>query len=341
MTPFDNTAILKAVDLSIHLHTESATVWPVRRVNYAVHPGQTLAIVGESGSGKTVMNFSPLGLSPAGVTADCSGAMLFGGTDLLKLSEKQMQSYRGGEIGFIFQDPLSALNPSRRIGRQIAEVAEAHLGMTAKQAMDRARELLELVGIPDAAARLNQYPHELSGGMRQRVMIASAIAGEPKVLIADEPTTALDVTVQAQIIRLLQDLQKRLGMAIVLVSHDIGIVSGLADQIAVMYAGRIVEFGGAEKILLSPKHPYTQALLDSVPRLDAEIGSRFKGLLGLPPDLSKPMSGCPFRSRCAKAVEACGSYTPVMEPVGPGQMAACPVENPLNALCEEVKMVNG
>lgn len=321
-------ALLRAVNLGVNLHTESTTVKAVRHVNYSVAAGETLAIVGESGSGKTIMNFAPLGLLPSGVAADYKGSLFFEGVDLLTLSETHIQNYRGGKIGVVFQDPLSALNPSRKIGRQIAEVAEIHLGMSTRAAEQRARELLKLVGIPDPASRLQQYPHELSGGMRQRVVIAAGIAGEPKVLIADEPTTALDVTVQAQIIEVLKDLQKQLGMAIVLITHDIGVVSGMADKVAVMYGGTIAEYGSVDEVLVAPRHPYTRALLDAVPRLDAAIGAKFNGLAGLPPDMSKLLKGCAFAPRCISAIDTCSNREPLLSVVGRNHFAACPVINP-------------
>jgi peptide/nickel transport system ATP-binding protein len=324
--------LLKVENLSVSLFTETATARPVAGVNYSVEAGRTLAVVGESGSGKTIMNLAPLGLLPAGVTADFGGAVHFEGRDLLRMSPAELRQVRGGGIGVVFQDPLSALNPARRIGSQIVEVIELHLGLTAAAAEARAADLLTLVGIPDPVSRLRQYPHELSGGMRQRVMIAIGIAGEPKLLIADEPTTALDVTVQAQIIHLLKDLQKRLGMAAVLITHDIGVVAGMADTIAVMYAGTVVETGEVEDVLLQPQHPYTRGLLDSVPQRSAPIGSAFKGLPGLPPDLSRRIGGCAFAPRCAYSQPECRSVRPSLKPVtgGRGHLAACPVVNPLN-----------
>lgn len=315
--------LLDIRDMSITLYTERSTVRAARKVSYSVSKGQTLAIVGESGSGKTVMNLAPLGLLPVGVTADITGSMIFDGEEVLGPDAGGIERHRGKDIGVIFQDPLSALNPARRIGSQIAEVAERHLGMTARGANSHAVDLLKMVGIPDPAARLSQYPHELSGGMRQRVVIAAAIAAEPKLLIADEPTTALDVTVQAQIIRLLQDLQKRIGMAIVLVSHDIGVVAGMADRIAVMYAGSIIELGSADDVLTDPSHPYTTGLVSSVPRLDTPLGSLFRGLPGLPPDLSKSIQGCAFEERCPISRPECRVTRPALEDVATAHGAAC------------------
>ena len=276
MTMESSRRLLSVRDFTVTLYTELASVRAADRVSYDVDEGDVLAIVGESGSGKTVLNMAPLGLLPSGVTVDLSGSVEFAGRDLLTLGESDLRSIRGGEIGVVFQDPLSSLNPVRRIGPQVAEVAELHLGMTAGAAEQRAVELLALVGIPDPEQRLRQYPHELSGGMRQRVGIAMSIAGEPKLLIADEPTTALDVTVQAQIVNVLKELQARLGMAIILITHDIGVVSGMADKVAVMYGGRIAELGPVDEVLLHPRHPYTKGLLDSLPSLNVPVGTPFR-----------------------------------------------------------------
>ncbi len=319
--------LMSVRDFSVYLHAPAVTVRPVREVSYDVMAGEVLAIVGESGSGKTIMNLSPLGLLPTGVIPDLSGSVEFDGVNLIGLDPGEMQRIRGGQIGVIFQDPLSALNPMRRIGAQITEVSEQHLGLTPRGAEDRAIDLLKLVGIPEPKAKLKQYPHELSGGMRQRVMIAIAISAEPKLIIADEPTSALDVTVQAQIVRLLKDLQKRLAMAVVLITHDIGVVSGVADQVAVMYAGSIVEHGPASEVLVNPGHPYTQGLLASVARLDARPRSEFVGLPGLPPDLSSLSAGCSFADRCSMAVISCRTFHPRLAVIGPNHRAACPVMN--------------
>ena len=320
--------LLSVRDFTVTLYTEMASVRAADRVSYDVDEGDVLAIVGESGSGKTVLNMAPLGLLPSGVTVDLSGSVTFAGRDLLTLGEPDLRGIRGGEVGVIFQDPLSSLNPVRRIGPQVAEVAELHLGMTAGAAERRAGELLALVGIPDPEQRLRQYPHELSGGMRQRVGIAMSIAGEPKLLIADEPTTALDVTVQAQIVSVLKALQARLGMAIILITHDIGVVSGMADKVAVMYGGRIAEVGPVDDVLLRPRHPYTRGLLDSLPSLNVPVGTPFKGLRGIPPQLSAPIRGCPFVPRCDHTVPACSTERPALAAVGgshPDHRAACPV----------------
>jgi peptide/nickel transport system ATP-binding protein len=319
--------LLEVTDLSVTLFTQSVTVQPVRAGSYVVGQGRTLAIVGESGSGKTVLNLAPLGLMPVGTSVDLEGSVRLDGRELIGLDERAMRDVRGLEIGIVFQDPLSALNPARRIGPQIAEMVERRAG-SASSAERRTVELLSLVGIPDAASRLEQYPHQLSGGMRQRAMIAIAIAAEPRLLIADEPTTALDVTVQAQIVELLGSLQRRLGMAIVLITHDIGVVARMADDVAIMYAGRIVERGTAEEVLTRPRHPYTRGLLRSIPDPAAPVGAPFLGLPGLPPDLIRRVPGCSFAPRCGEAVAACHTDLPRLEPAEAASSthhAACPV----------------
>ncbi|ESX63996.1 ABC transporter [Mesorhizobium sp. LSHC420B00] len=297
--------ILRVKDLTIDLLTAHTVVRPVDGVVYELSRRETLAIVGESGSGKTVTCFAPLGLMPVGVQADISGSILFDSRQLVGSDNETLRSLRGKSIGFIFQDPMSALNPARRVGRQIAEVAELHLGMTARAAETRALELIKMVGMSDPEIRLKQYPHELSGGLRQRVMIAIAIAAEPTLLVADEPTTALDVTVQAQILRLLKEIQSRMNMAMILITHDMGVVAGAADRVMVMYAGR-----------------------HAIPRKQDAIGSRFRGLPGVPPILGAPITGCAFMPRCGYAVDACGERRPPFLPTAvPGVSAACPVLN--------------
>jgi peptide/nickel transport system ATP-binding protein len=320
--------ILRVSDLSVDLFTQRSVIRPVDGVSYSVAAGETLAIVGESGSGKTVMNFAPLGLMPTGVNVDLSGSILFNDIELVGIAEPALRKLRGGSIGTIFQDPMSALNPARTIGRQIAEVTELHMGLSSSQAESRALDLLKLVRMSDPDARLRQYPHELSGGLRQRVMIAIAVAAEPKLLIADEPTTALDVTVQAQIIALLKDLQTRLNMAIVLITHDMGVVAGIASRVAVMYAGRVAEYGPVGEVLVEPRHPYTMGLIDAIPRADDAPGSLFRGLPGAPPILGAPISGCAFAPRCHAAIESCHVRRPALvSTVQPLVSAACPIIN--------------
>lgn len=324
MTPKE---LLKVENLSIDLLTARTAIRPVDGVSYSVAPGETLAIVGESGSGKTVLNFAPLGLMPAGVVTDLRGSIRFENTEIVGIAPSALRKIRGSRIGTIFQDPMSALNPALSIGRQIAEVCELHVGLTSAQAQSRVLDLIKLVRMSDPQARLRQYPHELSGGLRQRTMIAIAIAAEPKLLIADEPTTALDVTVQAQIIALLKDLQKRLGMAIVLITHDMGVVASVAARVVVMYAGRVAEYGSVEQVLLAPRHPYTGGLVASLPRPEDRPGSLFRGLAGAPPILGAPQLGCPFAPRCPLVVEHCSAHRPPLVAVRSGTAAACHVVN--------------
>ena len=320
--------ILNVQGLSILLFTETATVRAVTDAGYAVHRGEALAIVGESGSGKTVMNLAPLGLLPGGVRAVVSGSVKLAGEDLTHASEDRLMQIRGRKVGVVFQDPLSALNPNRRVGPQIEEVFRLRLGLDPSASHKRAVEFLSMVGIPEPERRLRLFPHEMSGGMRQRVMIAIAIAAEPDLLIADEPTTALDVTIQAQLLELLVRLQKQLGMAMVLITHDIGVVARVADRVAVMYAGAIVELGTVGDVLKRPRHPYTRALLAAVPVPDADVGSRFTGLTGSPPDLSNPPVGCAFAPRCPLVQPECKLATPALALAEDDHRAACWVTTP-------------
>lgn len=321
-----SSSLLEVEDLTIDLFTERESVRPVDGVSYSLTNGETLAVVGESGSGKTVMCLAPLGLMPVGVAIDIQGRISFDGQDIVGTGGSLAQQLCGKAIGVIFQDPMSALNPARKIGRQIAEVSELHLGLTKSQAESQALDLIKLVGISDPEARMAQYPHELSGGLRQRVMIAIAIAAEPRLLIADEPTTALDVTVQAQILALLKNVQTRLGMAMLLITHDMGVVASCASRVEVMYAGRIVEYGPVEKVLIEPQHPYTMGLIDAIPKAEDPIGAPFRGLPGAPPLLSGPSQGCAFAPRCTHAEPACTSLRPTLSEIGDGNaMVACPV----------------
>jgi oligopeptide/dipeptide ABC transporter ATP-binding protein len=313
--PADSNGALLTVD---NLHVEFAgrnrTVRAVRGLSYSIRPGETLGLVGESGSGKSVSALSLLGLLPKRVGRVSAGSAIFDGQDLIGMPEEKLRRIRGARIAMIFQDPLSSLNPVLTIGRQITEALETHRGMSNQAARKRAVELLELVGIPGAAKRVNDYPHQFSGGQRQRAMIAMALSCEPSLLIADEPTTALDVTIQAQILSLLRRLRDELGMAVLLITHDLGVVAGFADRLAVMYAGRLVEVGPTEDLLASPSHPYTIGLLRSLPRLDRPRQAALTPIEGSPPDLASDLVGCPFAPRCAWRLEESWLVNPPLEP---------------------------
>ena len=316
--------LLEIRDLHTEFRTGAGIVRAVDGVSYTVDPGETVAVVGESGSGKSVTAMSVLRLIPNPPGRVTGGEVWFDGRDLLKLSEEEMRRVRGSAIGMIFQEPMTSLNPVLTIERQITETLEEHRGTSPEAAHARAVELLRLVGIADAERRLRQYPHQLSGGMRQRVMIAIALACEPKLIIADEPTTALDVTIQAQILELMQSLTKRLGVALIIITHNLGVVARYAQRVNVMYAGRIVESGAAAALYHNPRHPYTIALLRSVPRLDRPRQSRLDPIEGSPPDLTQLDPGCSFRPRCRFAIPRCAEAPPPLIPAGePGQMSAC------------------
>jgi peptide/nickel transport system ATP-binding protein len=306
--------LLRVEDLRVEFPTEDGLVHAVDGITYQVFPGRTLGIVGESGSGKTVSSLTALGLTRR-QGARISGRILFDGHDLLEVSEDSMRAIRGNDIAMIFQDPLSALHPLYKVGRQLTEAVRAHRDVSKAAARARAVELLGLVGIPDPGRRVDQYPHEFSGGMRQRVMIAMALANEPKLLFADEPTTALDVTVQAQILALMERLQRELGMAIVIITHDLGVVAEMADDIAVMYAGRIVETASAAQLFAAPEHPYTWGLLKSIPRLDAPRDEDLVPIPGTPPSLINPPTGCHFYPRCPYSQPDHARIDPALEPV--------------------------
>ena len=310
------------------LHTEFRTgaglVRAVDGISYTVEHGETVAIVGESGSGKSVGALSILRLIPNPPGRITNGEILFDGKDLRRLAETEMREIRGRDIGMVFQEPMTSLNPVLTIARQITETLEQHQGADRATAERRALELLEMVGIADPKRRLKQYPHQLSGGMRQRVMIAVALACNPKLLIADEPTTALDVTIQAQILELMKSLTRKLGVAQIIITHNLGVVARYAGRVNVMYAGRIVEAGSADAIYHNPRHPYTMALLKSVPRLDQPRRARLDPVDGQPPDLTRLDGGCSFRPRCRFAVEQCAAARPPLQPVGEaGHLSAC------------------
>jgi peptide/nickel transport system ATP-binding protein len=314
--------ILEIDDLHVHFVTTHGTVRAVEGLSYAVRPGEMVAIVGESGSGKSVSALAVMRLLPPNTARIRSGVIRFEGRALLDLDEEEMRKIRGRDISMIFQEPMTSLNPVLTIGLQIKEPLLIHMGMTEKQATERAIELLTLVGITDPANRLAQYPHQLSGGMRQRVMIAIGLACDPKLLIADEPTTALDVTIQAQILELMKDLSRRLNVAVIIITHNLGIVARYADRVNVMYAARLVESGTAETVFGHPLHPYTRGLLNAVPRLDRGRSMKLATIEGAPPNLLNPPDGCRFRPRCRFAIDACAEIPPLNE-VEPHHTAAC------------------
>ncbi len=319
--------LLEVEGLRVEFATDDGIVHAVDGVSFSIRAGTTLGIVGESGSGKSVTSLTTMGLT-RGRSTSVSGRISFGGRDLLQLSGEELRKLRGNEIAMIFQDPLSSLHPFYKVGAQISEAIRAHRQVSKAAARDRSIDLLQLVGIPDPHQRVDQYPHEFSGGMRQRAMIAMALANEPKLLIADEPTTALDVTVQAQILALLEDLQRRLGMAIIIITHDLGVVAEIADEIAVMYAGRIVEHGSTAQIFAAPQHPYTWGLLKSIPRLGSPRGEELVPISGRPPSLINRPSGCHFHPRCPYVRDAHKRIDPKLQPIPdrPGHEVACLLE---------------
>jgi len=315
--------LLEVQGLQTQFHTSGGIVKAVDGISYDVRPGETIAIVGESGSGKSVGALSIMRLIPWPPGRVVGGSVLFCGRDLLKLTDEEMRSVRGREIGMVFQEPMTSLNPVLSIGLQLTETLLHHLKLTPQAAKARAVELLRMVGIAEPERRLRQYPHHFSGGMRQRVMIAMALACEPKLIIADEPTTALDVTIQAQILELMKDLTRRLGVALIIITHNLGVVARYAGRVNVMYAGRIVESGDARDIYHHPRHPYTRALLRSVPRMDQARKERLDPVQGQPPDLTRLPPGCAFRPRCQYATQRCAESTPMLEAAGAGHLAAC------------------
>jgi oligopeptide transport system ATP-binding protein len=314
--------VLEVKDLAVEFRLGHKTVYAVNGVSWSLGRSETLAILGESGSGKSVSAHAIMGTLNLARAKITTGQVLFEGRDILKLPERERRRVRGRKISIIFQDSLSALNPVFTVSNQIGEMFRFHAGMHRRAAQRAAIELMDRVGIPDAKRRANAYPHEFSGGMRQRIMIAMALALEPDVLIADEPTTALDVTVQAQIMELLRALQQEMGMGLVLITHDLGVVADMADRIIVMYAGRAVEQSPVRDLYQAPAHPYTEALLRSVPRLD-RAEDDLQPIRGAPPDMTVLTPGCPFRPRCSWAAEVCGHERPPLEVVGEGRSSAC------------------
>lgn len=316
--------LLDLRNLATRFYTEDGVVHAVNGVSYTLEEGGMLGIVGESGCGKSVHALSIMRLIPSPPGRIEEGEVWFDGRDLLKVSEADMHHVRGAEIAMVFQDPMTSLNPVYTVGFQIMEALKLHQGMDNAQARERAGELLALVGIPEPFQRLDDYPHQFSGGMRQRAMIAMALSCNPKLLIADEPTTALDVTIQAQIVELVKQLQEKLGMAVMWITHDLGVVAGMARRVNVMYAGYIVEQGDVKDIYGRPRHPYTVGLLGSLPRLDAAPGAQLVSIPGLPPDLIDLPPGCPFAARCAYAMDQCLEEMPLLEEVeGDSHVVAC------------------
>ena len=315
--------LLEVNNLKTRFHTPEGTVYAVNGISFKLDEGETLAVVGESGCGKSVTVMSLLRLIPIPPGEISSGNALYRGADLLKLAEEDLEHIRGKEISMIFQDPMTSLNPVLTIGRQITESLRTHMGMNTEQASRRAIELLEWVGIPDSTRRLDNYPHQFSGGMRQRVMIAMSLACTPNILIADEPTTALDVTIQAQIIELVIQLREQVGMTMIWITHDLGVVAGLAERVIVMYAGFIVEEAVVDDLYEDPRHPYTMALLAALPRADRRRDRRLKSIPGAPPNLVVEPHGCPFAPRCERVIDRCMNENPVLTQVAANHKIAC------------------
>ena len=319
--------ILEVKNLTVHIKTHKGVVQAVRGVDFYLNEQETLAVVGESGSGKSITMKGVMGILPKNGKV-VEGSVMFQGNDLTKYSERQMQQVRGSEIAMIFQDPMTSLNPTMKVGKQIMESLLLHKNMTKAQAREEAIHTLELVKIPDAAKRMDDYPHQMSGGMRQRVMIAIALSCSPHILIADEPTTALDVTIQAQIIDLLRELRDQLNTAIILVTHDLGVVANFADRIQVMYAGQVIERGSVREIFYEAKHPYTWALLSSVPTLDKSNKQELYTLKGTPPDLILPLEHCPFAARCEYCMPICKETMPPETVLSDTHKVSCWLQHP-------------
>jgi len=338
--------ILEVKDLYISFDTYAGEVQAIRGVNFNVKKGESLAIVGESGSGKSVTVQTVMRLIPMPPGRIKSGEIIFNNENIVEKTEKEMRKIRGNQIGMIFQDPMTSLNPTMQVGSQIAEGILLHRDFTKKQAKEKALEMLKLVGIPNAEERIKQYPHQFSGGMRQRVVIAIALSCHPELLIADEPTTALDVTIQAQILDLMNDLQKKLNMSIIMITHDLGVVADIADRVVVMYGGEIMEEANVYDLYNNSKHPYTWGLIKSIPRLDIDREKEeLSSIEGTPPDLLKPPKGCPFAPRCEYAMQICKDKKPEFFSVGEGHKSACwlmhkdapKVKNPIEKLNKEIK----
>jgi oligopeptide transport system ATP-binding protein len=318
--------LLQVKGLKTQFFTQDGIVSAVNGINFDLNEGETLGIVGESGCGKSVSVLSLMRLIPSPPGKIVGGEALFQGRDLLRMDNEEIRSVRGNKIAMIFQDPMTSLNPVLTINQQVSEALELHLNMDKRQARKRTIELLELVRISDPVDRIDDYPHQFSGGMRQRVMIAMGLSCNPQLLIADEPTTALDVTIQAQIIDLVRQLKEEIGMAVIWITHDLGVVAGLADRVNVMYAGFVIESADVKDLYAEPRHPYTLGLLGSIPRLDEEVRSKLTPIEGLPPDLIDMDPGCPFASRCRYAIDRCLQENPELETVGRRHTVACWVD---------------
>ncbi|SFS43326.1 ABC transporter ATP-binding protein [Marininema halotolerans] len=325
----DRNNVLEVKDLHVSFHTYNGEVQAVRGVSFEEKKGETVAVVGESGCGKSVTSQSIMRLIPQPPGVFKHGEILFEGNDLTKLPEKQMEGIRGKDIAMIFQDPMTSLNPTMTIGKQIMEGLVKHRKLGRAEAKEKALEMLRLVGIPSPGSRIDQYPHQFSGGMRQRAMIAIALACAPKLLIADEPTTALDVTIQAQILDLMNDLKEKMDTSIILITHDLGVVAETADRVVVMYAGKVVETGTVEEIFNRPRHPYTWGLMGSMPRMDLSRDTELTPILGAPPNLLSPPKGCPFASRCPHAMKVCKEQMPETTDASGTQRVACWLEHPM------------
>ncbi len=321
--------VLEVKNLAVSFKTFFGEVEAVRGISFDVEKGQTVAIVGESGCGKSVTANSIMQLLPRPPAFFKNGEIIFNGVDLLKKTDKEMEQIRGSEIAMVFQDPMTSLNPTMRIGKQITEGLIKHRNISKEEARKKAIDMLNLVSVPQPEKRITQYPHEFSGGMRQRVMIALAMVSDPMLLIADEPTTALDVTVQAQILELMKDIQKKLGMSIIIITHDLGVVADISDIVKVMYAGQILEEGSSEEIFENPKHPYTRGLLASVPRLDMSRDEPLYSIDGTPPDLYIPPKGCPFFARCKFAMKICKDNMPDFDRHSDTHASRCWLNHPM------------
>lgn len=334
-------SLLEVRNLTVEFHTDEGIVRPVDRLSYELDKGEVLGIVGESGSGKSVSCLALMGLLPQPPARIPSGEIFFEGQDILKWPAAKKRQMRGKDISMIFQDPFTSLNPYLKVSTQLMEVMEFHGGRTEAQAKKRCLEVLEQLGVPDPEARFNSYPHQLSGGLKQRIMIAMSLLLQPKILIADEPTTALDVTIQAQILELLKDINKTQGTSIIMITHDLGVVAGLCDRVQVMYGGRLVEKGATDDLFYQTKHPYTQGLLDSIPSLESKVGDRLNPISGSPPDLTRVGDFCAFHPRCSRATEECRQKRPPLERASESSEHSFECYHPLNQESKSAEVASG